>query len=122
MSKYKVGDKFEIEIAQVIESVEAGGNTLYRIKGFNALIFDDHGLNKISKVEPENPEVDWSKVEVDTPILVKDHRDADWIRRYFAKYEGGKIYAWKSGATSWSATSKNDVLEWEYAKLAEVEE
>lgn len=76
MSKYKVGDKFEIEIAQVIESVEAGGNTLYRIKGFNALVFDDHGLNKLRKLEPE--EVDWSKVEVDTPILVKDCRDADW--------------------------------------------
>lgn len=74
MSKYKVGDKFEIEIAQVIESVEAGGNTLYRIKGFNALIFDDHGLNKISKAEPENPKVDWSKVDVDTPILVRGSR------------------------------------------------
>lgn len=62
MSKYKVGDKFEIEIAQVIESV--GGNTLYRIKGFNALIFDDHGLNKLRELEPEEPaepEVDWRR-------------------------------------------------------------
>lgn len=58
---------------------------------------------------------------MDTPILVKDRRDADWIRRYFAKYEGGKIYAWNSGATSWSVDCNVGVV-WKYTKLAEVEE
>lgn len=66
--------------------------------------------------EPEEPEVDWNKVEVDTPILVRDTEDEQWERRYFAKYENKTIYAWDVGRTSWSGES---VTEWEHAKLAE---
>lgn len=69
--------------------------------------------------EPEEPEVDWNNVEVDTPILVRDTEDEQWERRYFAKYENKTIYAWDVGRTSWSGES---VTEWEYAKLAESEE
>lgn len=46
----------------------------------------------------EEPEVDWSNVEVDTPILVREQEGAEWFRRHFAK----------------SA--------WKHAKLAESEE
>ena len=70
--------------------------------------------------EYEEPEVDWSKVEVDTPILVRDFEGADWFRRHFAKYENGTVYAWDGGDTSWSG---GDVMtDWKYAKLAESEE
>ena len=72
--------------------------------------------------EYEEPEVDWSKVEVDTPILVKDYEDIEWAKKYFAKYEDGKIYAWDSGRTSWTAYNNSSVTEWKYAKLAEGEE
>ena len=68
--------------------------------------------------EYEEPGVDWSKVEVDTPILVRDGKDCKWIRRYFAKYEDGDVYAWSSGCTSWSETNTRF---WKYAKLAESE-
>ena len=70
--------------------------------------------------EYEEPEVDWNKVSVDTPILVRDSEaeDAAWQRRYFAKYEHGKVYAWTYGYTSWS-TPEGKMLAWEYAKLAE---
>lgn len=44
--------------------------------------------------------VDWSKVEVDTPILVKDDCDDKWEKAYFAKYEDEMIYAWDNGRTS----------------------
>lgn len=44
-------------------------------------------------VEPEQ-QVDWSKVKVDTPILVKRSKEAEWERRYFAKFVDGKVYAW----------------------------
>lgn len=67
----------------------------------------------------EEPETDWSKVEVDTPILVRAYEDEDWLKRYFAKYENGTVYAWSCGCTSWSETVMND---WKYAKLAESEE
>ena len=69
--------------------------------------------------EPEEPEVDWNNVEVDTPILVRDYEGQEWARRYFAKYENKTIYAWDSGRTSWS---EDGVTEWKYAKLAESEE
>lgn len=72
--------------------------------------------------EYEEPEVDWSKVKVDTPILVRNNEDKEWVNRYFAKFADGKVYAWVCGATSWTADSKYDVNPWKYAKLAESEE
>ena len=72
--------------------------------------------------EPKEPEVDWSKVAVDTPILVRYSEDGDeeWIKRHFAKYENGKVYAWFDGCTSWS--TEGHMVIWNYAKLAESEE
>ena len=72
--------------------------------------------------EYKEPEVDWSKVKVDTPIWVRDDEDGSWMRRYFAKFVDGKVYAWMDGATSWSANSEYNVNSWKYAKLAESEE
>ena len=66
----------------------------------------------------EEPEVDWSKVEVDTPILVKNSEDEEWRKRHFAKYKNGNVYAWSDGLTSWTAYDK---MVWKYAKLAENE-
>ena len=68
------------------------------------------------------PPVDWSKVAVDTPILVRDYKENEWIKRYFAKYENGKVYTWLGGATSWSAEMSSNVNVWKMAKLAEGEE
>lgn len=65
------------------------------------------------------PPVDWSKVAVDTPILVRDSEKESWRKRYFAKYENGMVYAWGGGTTSWSAERSTY---WKMAKLAESEE
>lgn len=62
--------------------------------------------------------IDWSKVPVDTPILVQDIKGNGYVRRYFAKYKDGKIYAWKDGTTSWTAESNGYITVWNYAKLA----
>ena len=67
----------------------------------------------------EEYEVDWSKVEVDTPILVKECEHGKWLKRYFAKYENGTVYAWNGGCTSFSESAWTG---WKYAKLAESEE
>ena len=72
--------------------------------------------------EYEEPEVDWSKVKVDTTILVRNYESGDWTKRYFAKFVDGKVYAWIAGATSWSADGKLDVTSWNCAKLAESED
>lgn len=42
------GDKFVIEIESVIPS---DGGTLYKIKGFSALVFDDFGIGKLERYE-----------------------------------------------------------------------
>lgn len=68
--------------------------------------------------EPKQPEVDWSKVEVDTPVLVKDKENEEWKKRHFAKYEHGRVYVWNNGSTSWSACRMYD---YKYAKLPEDE-
>ena len=74
--------------------------------------------------EYEEPEIDWSKVKVDTPILVRDNEDTEsatvvWLKRYFAEYKDGLVYAWTNGRTSWNEDKMHG---WNYAKLAEDEE
>ena len=64
--------------------------------------------------------VDWSKIAVDTPILVKDHDGEAWEKRYFAFFEDGNVYTWMSGTTSWTADIAGGATDWKYAKLAEV--
>ena len=66
------------------------------------------------------PEFDWTKVPVDTPILVKDLERKEWSRRYFSHYENGRVYAFAGGRTSW--TAYDDWKDWNYAKLAEEKE
>lgn len=66
----------------------------------------------------EDEDIDWSKVEVDTKILVRNDGDKEWEKRYFSKYENGKVYAFTNGLTSWTvADSDYYVCGWEYAKL-----
>lgn len=60
--------------------------------------------------------IDWSKVPVDTKVIVsKDGKY--WYKRYFAKYEDGKVYCFCNGATSFSVDEEDDILAWEYVKL-----
>lgn len=74
--------------------------------------------------EPPKPKVDWSKVPVDTLVMVRDREDQEWILRYFKGInEDGlrRIYeAWESGATSKTADGK--YLCWKYCELVEVED
>lgn len=52
-------------------------------------------------IEPA-PETDWSKVEVDTSILVKNKEDEPWEVRYFAKCQDGVVWCWCYGKTSYT--------------------
>lgn len=78
----------------------------------------DYKYAKLPEDE-KKPEIDWSKVKVDTPILVRDNEDSKWLKRYFAKYENGLVYAWLGENTSYDTCS---AAKWKYAKLAESEE
>ena len=69
--------------------------------------------------EPEEPKVDWNKVKVDTPILVRDGEDEEWIKQHFAECDGKVVCAWRAGKTSWT---EDCVMGCKFAKLAESEE
>ena len=93
----------------------------------NKCNLDDCGLcNMLQNIwlleDYKEPETDWNKVEVDTPILVREGEDGEWLRRHFAKYENGIVYTWKDALTSWTVLHDEDVTAWKFAKLAESEE
>ena len=81
----------------------------------------DDACKEWCESEYKEPPIDWSKVPVDTPILVKNNHDDEWFHRHFAKFEDGVVYAWDDGKTSWSLLSLGKV-DWKYAKLAEESE
>lgn len=76
-------------------------------------------VEKWANSEYVEPPIDWTKVAVDTPILVRDSVSLEWTKKYFAKYENGSVYAWHYGTTSWS--SYGHTTAWRLAKLAESE-
>lgn len=108
--------KGERKMKYIIELDEIPNTGLYKARGANTLVFDKKGIKNILKPYKEEPEVDWSQVAVDTPILVKNYENESWYKRHFAKYESGTIYTWDNGNTSWSG---NCTIAWNYAKLAE---
>lgn len=80
MSEYKVGDKFIIEIAEVYENVLGGidvfeaatSETLYRIKGFNSLVFDKNGLDKLEEVADKKNYIASDNICVGDVVTVGD--------------------------------------------------
>lgn len=69
--------------------------------------------------QEEEKEIDWSKIPVDTPILVRSDTNKDWIKAHFAEYNNGNVLAWFEGNTSWTS---NLSIAWKYAKLEEEEQ
>lgn len=86
--------------------------------------------NKLMWADAEyiEPEIDWSKVPIDTPVLVSDDKKI-WVRRHFAtpalkNDDPFTVRTFVDGKTEWSSTAmREEELEscerWRYAKLAE---
>ena len=72
--------------------------------------YNDDCINafiKWANSEYKEPEIDWNKVPVDTPILITDSYGYT-LKRHFAKYDNKKIYAYPDGTTSWSFNQDSD--------------
>lgn len=82
----------------------------------DSISYYEYGISQLAEMNFEEI-IDWSKVLVDTKILVRDKKDEGWKRKYFAKYKDGRVYTWTWGRTSFSADDNEDVMDWEYAKL-----
>lgn len=75
-------------------------------------------------IEPQKPEVDWSKVPVDTLVRVRDYENVEWYLRYFKGIDESnpeeKYEAWSNGTTSKTANDK--YVHWKYCELFEDED
>lgn len=74
------------------------------------------GNNKTYSIASLLGVVEWEKVPVDTPILIKGSFEI--LKRYFAKYENGYVYFYSDGRTSWNYEETRKV-EPRYVGLAE---
>lgn len=92
MRNYNVGDKFVIEIEEIcgckIREVYVEPHTLYRAKGFNSLVFDENGLEKLERL------------------------DGDYVNENFGElqdeaYEAGKKEG-REEVLKWSAENEDD--------------
>ena len=119
-------EKYAKEILEIACSSLAFDKTTNKVVPCSDLscsdcLFGHHYCDKAVKEWCESeyvePTVDWSKVSVDTPILVRDSEFDGWSQRHFAKYDNGTVYAWSDGRTSWTAYGK--LNDHKYAKLAE---
>lgn len=94
----------------------------------NECAFENDGMascgdsrRKWMEQEYKEPHVDWSKIPVDTPILVRDSELFAWSKEHFAKYEDETVYTWDYGKTSWS-TYDGKMSSYKYAMLPESED
>lgn len=74
--------------------------------------------------EYKEPPIDWSKVPIDTKVLVRDTDNEKWMPRHFAGClnEANGPLVWSNGVTSW--TAKNNLqskVHYHQIKLAEEE-
>ena len=83
---------------------------------FKSLEFSTEGRKLLWKMEDKT---DWSKVEVDTKVLVRYKPYDEWEKRYFAKYIDGNVYVFKEGKTSWNSIG---IEHWQETKLNEKKE
>lgn len=74
-------------------------------------------------IEPR-PEVDWSKVPVDTLVRVRDSEREEWILKYFKGIDEEapecRFVAWDDGATS--VTAYGNYTHWTFCELVEDED
>lgn len=90
--------------------------------GLNCKELDCHDCGAIQSLwfseeykEPEE-KVDWTKVAVDTPVLVRNVDGSNWRKRHFAKYQNGQIFTYNDGKTSWSTQRTTS---WKQGKLVD---
>jgi hypothetical protein len=63
---------------------------------------DNPNEDSMDLLEGVEPEIDWSKVAIDTPVWCR--LTGDWYKRHFAGVEKGTLKAWINGYTSHTIT------------------
>ena len=115
--KENVGKSFKDNQGSIwkVVSIISSNETYYDLKTNPERLVSFNYMSEIAELDFEEV-VDWSKVPVDTKILVKNFNCNLWHRRHFSKFENGKVHAFDNGGDSWSNEGETT---WEYAKLYE---
>ena len=71
---------------------------------------------KWANSEYKEPEIDWNKVPVDTPVYVWNNNYKEKIQRHFANFKDNIIRAFDNGKTSWTECN---VSYWKHAEIKE---
>ena len=104
------------------DNLETSQSKIMKIYGFSEYAFNSRNIS-IERREllwDRDNEVDWSKVKVDTKVLVRNPSiSKSWSKAYFAKYKNGKVFVYDGGKTSWSGGS---ITYWDEAKLYKEDE
>ena len=117
LRKENVGKEYEVEgyTYEVVESFNGNLN----LKNINTHSYIESELALIDIVNGEFEEyLDWTKVPVDTKVLVSDNGDT-WHKRHFAKYENGSVHVFPDGRSSFTTEVSDIIYPWKYAKLYE---
>ena len=80
------------------------------------------GFTEWANSEYKEPEIDWDKVPVDTPIYVWDSCYKNKTPRHFASFKNNTntIVAFNNGQTSWTVDDNEyDVSCWKHAEIKE---
>ena len=120
--KENVGKRYEITIDDdsigIWEFEETYRKNEFEFYRNGSSLSGSYYTSLITKMEFKEV-IDWSKVPVDTKVLVSDD-GKEWIRRHFAKYEDGKVYCFNDGYTSFTIVNYaylSNATSWEYCKL-----
>lgn len=89
--KYKPGDKFIIEIESVYNTNPFDKpECLYRIKGFNSLVFDVSGLDKLEKLAVRKPIDDFEVMNNNQKLNEIDRAISEIIELFDIAWEYNK--------------------------------
>ena len=116
MSKYKVGDKFIIEIAEVYENILSGvdvfeaatSEPLYKIKGFNSLVFDKNGLDRLEEVADKKNFIAPDNIRVGDVVTVGDGDIKFICTKDNASGDYSKCHLLSSDGSVWEDCKKSD--------------
>ena len=70
-------------------------------------------------MERKQAPINWDKIKVDTPVLVKDNNMDKWVRAHFADFVDGCVYTFPNGLTSHSYEGIM-MVGWDEAKIADL--
>ena len=121
-------EKFASVIAKLLTSCDGDEicpflqKVLYNKQGYCC---EDYTCEQCEKLlykwllEEYKPEIDWLKVPVDTPVMVRDYDDENWKKRYFCCYLPNSVNPFITFNDCDARFNAHSVVEWRQCKLAD---